>query len=541
MPSAPTPNMNLIQPTVNGDYNTWGSELNGTITTIDGHTHEVGSGVPITPLGLNINSDLSFQSNNANLVRSVRLVNAGSTYSGAGDIANVYVVSGNLYYNNGAGVPVQITNGTVVNSSATAATIFPQTTAASNFSILSSATYIEVLVQTTSGAWTISLPAASSVAAGRYFIIKDVTGNAALHNITLSPNGSDTIDNTSSFVLLYNYSSCFIVSDGSGNWNVLGQQKNTYNSNESVTYNAGALSTYNAQSGLIMAGTQYFNSGSNLVGNSGSTATWSSGSTTTWASGADGYFASGSLFQVQGTGANNLLNIGNAGSLNMNNGSTLNFNSGHQITGQITWVNTQVNPELIQASISTAAGHHMYLHAQSTTFANAQGGNLILTPGSFGTGGTSGAIVVAPAVEQVAGSQTGTMVVFPFLYTQSLNTQRQVNAYYPNTCRTTYGGGNVTFMTFPMANSSACFIDVQWICRGTTVTTYAVGGKGGIFASCSSSGVTNGSANPDVYSSSFNSANIAATYTANTITLAAVPTAENDTLDWTIICNVTYE
>ena len=61
MPNSPTPNMGLTPPTVSGDFNEWGGELNNDLSIVDGHTHQVGSGVPIQPLGLNINSDLPIQ------------------------------------------------------------------------------------------------------------------------------------------------------------------------------------------------------------------------------------------------------------------------------------------------------------------------------------------------------------------------------------------------------------------------------------------------------------------------------------------------
>jgi len=533
MPNSPTPNMGLTPPTVSGDFNEWGGELNNDLSIVDGHTHQVGSGVPIQPLGLNINSDLPIQSNNLNQVRSVRLITNGGTLAGAGDIQNVYSFGGNLYYNNGAGVPVQITNGTVVNSSATASTIFPQTGVSSNYTILSSSTFIELLVQTTSGSWTITMPAANSVAAGRYFIVKDVTGNAVTHNITIAAAGTDTIDTKASVSLVYNFQDTFIVSDGSSNWNLVGKSKTAYSAGEIQTFNTGSSSVYNTGSSLIVNGDGYINSGGALIVQSGGNYTGASGSTTT--------VASGGQFQALGSGANNIINIGNDGYIYLNNGSCLNFGFGHVIKGQIDWDSSTVDPELYQNPTSTAAGNNMYIHAQNTSFSGAQGGNLYLQGGTFPTNGSPGAVCLQPPSAQVAGSQTGTLVVYPFLYTQAPNTQRQINAIYPATCRTTYGGSNVTFLTIIMANSSACFINIKWIARGTTVTTYAVGGEGGIFASCSSAGATNGAANPYVYNSSFNGSQITATYTTNTITLAAVPTSESDTLDWTIICNVVYE
>lgn len=240
--------MGLVQPTVGGDFDVWGNEINQNNTTIDNHTHQVGSGLPITPLGMNINQDLAINGNNVNLIRAIRMNNQSAVLSSAGDITCVYAENGNLYYNNASGVPVQITNGTVVNSNATAAVIFPQSNAASNFTIVSSAQYIELLVNTSGGAYNITMPSAAAVGAGRYFIIKDNTGHAGTNNMTLLPNGSDTIDQGSSVILGYNFDSCFIVSDGSSNWSIVGKPKRTWTAAEKIDITLGSSSLIAADS-----------------------------------------------------------------------------------------------------------------------------------------------------------------------------------------------------------------------------------------------------------------------------------------------------
>lgn len=55
-----TPNMNLTLPFIGGDFNNWGSELNGDLSAIDLHDHTTGKGVKVPTAGLNINADLSF-------------------------------------------------------------------------------------------------------------------------------------------------------------------------------------------------------------------------------------------------------------------------------------------------------------------------------------------------------------------------------------------------------------------------------------------------------------------------------------------------
>jgi hypothetical protein len=284
----------------------------------------MGSGIPITPLGLNINSDLSFQSNNLNLVRAVRMNNQSIVLSGAGDVAQTYVKGGDLYYNNASGIPVQVTNGTVVNSNAVAATIFPQTSAASNFTILSSATYIEVLVQTTAGSYTISLPSCAAVGAGRYFIIKDVTGNANTNYITIVPAGADTIDKTSSNVFKTSFQSAFFVSDGSGNWNILSATKTEWNTGEVLTVDSGATFVANSGSTLTINGATTFGAGTttNLDGY----ANVNGGGVTAQAT-LD--VTNGGLLKIDTTGTGSIF-----GTVSVKSGGNLDVNSGGVLAGQ---------------------------------------------------------------------------------------------------------------------------------------------------------------------------------------------------------------
>lgn len=83
-------------------------------TLIDGHDHSAGKGVQITPSGLNINSDLTFLSNNAISLRSSRYVSQSVVLSGPSDLLCVYSVGADLYFNDGVGNNVRITQGGAV-------------------------------------------------------------------------------------------------------------------------------------------------------------------------------------------------------------------------------------------------------------------------------------------------------------------------------------------------------------------------------------------------------------------------------------------
>ena len=64
MPYIVSPNMNLIIPTVGLEAGpAYATDVNNSLTLIDSHNHSAGSGVPITPSGLNINSSLPMAGN----------------------------------------------------------------------------------------------------------------------------------------------------------------------------------------------------------------------------------------------------------------------------------------------------------------------------------------------------------------------------------------------------------------------------------------------------------------------------------------------
>lgn len=104
-----TANMNLVLPGVGVTAGPqYATDLNASLTIIDSHNHSSGSGVPITPSGLNITSDLSMQSNNLTLARSVRFA-VQSLFSSASDNGSVFYSGVDLYFRDGNGNNVRIT------------------------------------------------------------------------------------------------------------------------------------------------------------------------------------------------------------------------------------------------------------------------------------------------------------------------------------------------------------------------------------------------------------------------------------------------
>lgn len=90
--------------------------------------------------------------------------------------------------------------------------IYKRTAVSSSYASALSDTYIAATATLTN-----SLPAANTVSAGRYFIVKDVNGNT----ITVRPNGADTIDGVAADDTLTSRQSRTYVSNGVSNWEVL--------------------------------------------------------------------------------------------------------------------------------------------------------------------------------------------------------------------------------------------------------------------------------------------------------------------------------
>lgn len=120
-----TPNMNLPTPTVGiTDGPQFATDINNSLTLLDQHSHTPGSGVPITPSALDINLDLPLNSNNLTLARSVRFSPQGSALSLPQDLGCLYEVGVDLYYNDGAGNPIRITqSGSITGTSGSIANL----------------------------------------------------------------------------------------------------------------------------------------------------------------------------------------------------------------------------------------------------------------------------------------------------------------------------------------------------------------------------------------------------------------------------------
>jgi hypothetical protein len=219
MASTPYMNLNLPTPTVTLGP-AWAQELNLALSAVDSHDHSPGKGKQLSPDSINVNKDFPFNNHNLALVRSTRYVSNVNTLSDPADVNSVYVVGGDLFYNNSAGIPVQITSGTSLSAVTDGISRSLETKAvSSNTTILSSDTTSYFEVDASGGAVQLTLPPAAAVAPGRFYEVKDIKSIASTNNISIAPNGADTIDNLNApYVLNINNQSTRVVSDGVSGW-----------------------------------------------------------------------------------------------------------------------------------------------------------------------------------------------------------------------------------------------------------------------------------------------------------------------------------
>lgn len=173
-------------------------------------------GYQIPAAGINFNADISAQNNDLTNLRSTRYSNQGSTLGGAGDVNCLYFKDGNAYINNGSGTPVQLTAGSSLNSSAD--NNFPTLEISSNHTINAVDVDVAFNCDVSGGALAVTLPLASEVPAGRFYFVKDKTGSSDGYNISIQPNGTDTIDQGSTYKIADKRGAVLLVSDGVDNW-----------------------------------------------------------------------------------------------------------------------------------------------------------------------------------------------------------------------------------------------------------------------------------------------------------------------------------
>lgn len=168
-----SPNMQLPVPIVGVEPGQqFAIDVNNCMSLIDAHDHTAGSGVAITPNGLNINTDLPFGNNNLINARSLRMTAQSAPLALASDLGCLYVSGVDLYYNDENGNQVRITqSGGVAGSPGSISNL---TSPASASYVAGSQTFV----------WQSDANTAANMDAGS-LILRNITANS--FGITLSP------------------------------------------------------------------------------------------------------------------------------------------------------------------------------------------------------------------------------------------------------------------------------------------------------------------------------------------------------------------
>lgn len=197
----------------------WAQQLNEALDVIDQHDHTSDKGTQVPTAGININADLEFGNFRATEVKSLKFEAQSSTLTGASNASSLYSVSGNLYFTNGAGVAVQLTSGGSIVAVPANTESFQYDSINTDLVISPSDNFV-VLSIDTSAARQITLPSASAVAIGRIYFIVDETGSARANNITILPDGSDTIAGEASLLIDSEFGGYLLVGNGIDSWRI---------------------------------------------------------------------------------------------------------------------------------------------------------------------------------------------------------------------------------------------------------------------------------------------------------------------------------
>jgi len=208
-----TPYMNLSLPTPTVTIGPdWAEELNTALESVDAHDHTSGKGRKIVTAALNIDADLQMNGFKLANIPSVQLNQLGSAVSGVG-AENSLSSTGDLWFTNGSGIAVQVTAGGSVVSTPTSLETVQYTEVNTDLIIGSGDSYVFLDVDT-SAVRTITLPLASSVSAGRLYVVKDASLLSETNTLTVLASGSDTIDGAASVTITSDGGALFFVGNG---------------------------------------------------------------------------------------------------------------------------------------------------------------------------------------------------------------------------------------------------------------------------------------------------------------------------------------
>jgi hypothetical protein len=179
-----SPNMGLPIPVVGVDPGPdWATNVNASLTAVDSHNHSSGQGVPVTPDGLNINADLPMNNNNLITARTLRFQPQVSAPALAADLGCLTEIGVDLYYIDGAGNQIRITQSGSLAGAAGTITGLPSGTASAAFAAGTFTFQKSTGVPASINAGSIKI--GQEVASGFGVTLGAAVGQAANYNLTL--------------------------------------------------------------------------------------------------------------------------------------------------------------------------------------------------------------------------------------------------------------------------------------------------------------------------------------------------------------------
>lgn len=324
-----SPNMSLPIPTVGVDAGPdYANNLNASLTLLDQHDHSPGRGVTVPSSGININADLPFNGSNATTLRAARFLSQTMPITATPpDLLEIYVSGVDLYYNDGNGNQVRLTqSGGVAGSPGSISNLVPPASASYN---AGSQTFV----------WESNALTAANMDMGS-ITLRDLT--ASSNGITISAPGALAADYTLTLMSALPVATSFVQVASTGNVTANITPDNStieVNSNQ-LRVVPGSISTTQIANNTSLPGTAVQEQGKNIVVSSTNATT--------------------SLAMIRGAVAAN-------GTINVGEGFTVN----HSGTGVyvITFTNAFAsNPVVVACLRGTAAsGDFVQLASFSTT------------------------------------------------------------------------------------------------------------------------------------------------------------------------------
>lgn len=202
-----SPNMGMPVPIVSqAPGPDWGLDYNSCLSILDQHNHAMGSGVPISQSGISLSpgattfDSLGFNNSNAFDLRSVRFSPQSAALGLATDVGCLYEAGVDLYYNDGSGNQIRLTQGGSIVGTAGSITGLPSGTASASFA---AGTFV----------WQSATLTAANMDAGSY-IFRNAT--ASSKGLTLSPPNAMAV-NYQLFLPSIPAATSFLTLDTSGN------------------------------------------------------------------------------------------------------------------------------------------------------------------------------------------------------------------------------------------------------------------------------------------------------------------------------------